>query len=218
MKLPVWVFERDAVPTSSDAEVEQLDPQPLAAHQEHVVGLEVAVDDVLGVGRGQRREDLVEDRARLGARQHAALEAIAQRLALEPLHHAVVAPVGQLPEREDVDDVGVADLVDRPGLAQEAVDRHRLVRELVVEHLDRDPLADDRVDRAVDDAHAAGAQPRGDPVLADQHAGRQIGGDLGQLTEHAGVRVERRRATGLGWLVGSCWGLPHDGCSIAREG
>ncbi len=89
--------------------------------QEDVLRLEIAVRDALGVGRveGARRW-----RAGWGSPPPAgggpsrSITRV-ERLAVEVLHHVVVAAVLELPEREDVDDVAVADLVDRARLGDE---------------------------------------------------------------------------------------------------
>ena len=60
---------------------------------------------------------------RVGERQAALLHPIAKRAAVESLHHEVAAAIGERAEREDVDDVRVADLIDRPRLLHEALDR-----------------------------------------------------------------------------------------------
>ena len=104
-----------------DAEVEQLRVRVavLRLQDPDVVGLEIAVDDALPVRRLERLADLAQQAPRLVGLDRAALHPIGQALAVEELHHEVVAPVGQPPEREDVDDVGVADLVDGAGLVDE---------------------------------------------------------------------------------------------------
>jgi hypothetical protein len=67
----------------------------------------------------------------------------------------------------DLDDVLVADQVDRPRLLVEAPDHLAVGRQLAVDDLERDLLADDRVLGEVDHAHAADAQARLHPVIAD---------------------------------------------------
>ena len=81
------------------------------------------MDDARRVRRLERAADLAEQPPHLGELHRPALEARGQALAVELLHHEVVAPVGELAEREDVDDVGVADLVDRARLRDEAADQ-----------------------------------------------------------------------------------------------
>ena len=81
--------------------------------------------DALVVRGVERVADLEQDRDRLGQRQPAAPQPRRERLALQPLHDEVAAPVGQLAEGEHVDDVRMADLVDRARLLHEALDLHR---------------------------------------------------------------------------------------------
>ena len=91
-----------------DPEVEQLDP--LAArhlrigHQEDVVGLEIAMDDALGVRGGQRAGDLPRDRERRRPAKPAARRPPRQRLALEVLHDDVRRALGRPAEVVDLDD------------------------------------------------------------------------------------------------------------------
>jgi hypothetical protein len=75
--------------------------------------------------------------------------------------------VGQAAEREDVDDVGMADLVDGARLLQEPLDGRGIVRQRRLQHLDRGALADHRVSRGVHDAHAAAAELAVDRVATD---------------------------------------------------
>ncbi len=87
------------------------------------------MDDALVVGGDQRRCDLVDERRGLadvnGAR---ATQPRAQRFTDEQIHHVVAAAVGQRAECKDVDDVGMADLVDRPRLGGEAFECGGLLR------------------------------------------------------------------------------------------
>ena len=75
------------------------------------------------MGRSERVRHLGGDGQRATLRQdHLALEAIGQGLALEILHHEVEIAARRVPEVGDVDDVIVADLVDRLRLHHEARD------------------------------------------------------------------------------------------------
>ena len=109
-----------------DAPVEQLDARRHrifgVVDQEHVVELEVAVDDAGGVRGDQRVADLEQDRD----------HAVGQDLALVGAQSPSGTPssrsitmygpaVGQRAGLEDVDDVRVADLVDDPRLEQHAL-------------------------------------------------------------------------------------------------
>ena len=111
-----------AMPKSSSLTIVR---PPRTADEEHVVGLEIAMDDAASRARPRARRDLVEDLDRLVERQRPRSSRSREALALQPLHHEVAAAVGQRAEREHVDDVGVADLVDRARLLDEALDRRR---------------------------------------------------------------------------------------------
>ena len=114
-------------------------------------------------------------------------EVLIEWLAVEALHHVVVAAVGELAELEDVDDVAVADLVDRARLGGEPLDHRRVGGVLAREHLDRDLLADHRMRRAIHGAEAALAEQRLDHVLADLGSDRKLR-----------IPVRSRAAAGLG--------------------
>ena len=103
-----------------DAEVGDLGRALLV--DEDVLGLDVAVDDALGVGGAERAGDLDRVGDRLGDRQPAvAADAVLERLALDVLEdderRAVV-----LAGVDDADDVGVVELRDGPRLAPEALE------------------------------------------------------------------------------------------------
>jgi hypothetical protein len=159
-----------------DAEVHDLDEVlVLAAQQEHVLRLHVAVDDALGVRGAQRRRDLLRDQqdALLGQRA-LAQQALGERLALEELHHHERPAVAGGAEVGDVDDVLVADRGGEPRLLLEPRDDLILARVLVEQDLDRDALADQRVGGLVDRAHAALADLARDVVAAEQGLADQL--------------------------------------------
>ena len=173
-----------------DAEVEQLGVRiaVLRLHDPDVVGLEIAVDDPLPVRRLQRLADLAQQPPRLVGLERAALQAIGQALAVEKLHREVVALVGQPPEREDVDDVRVADLVDGARLVDEPAHQLRVRGDVRRQNLDRDALADHGLDGRVDRPHPALADLAEDAVLADLEP-------LGQIARAGGATmppVDRR--------------------------
>ncbi len=147
-----------------EAEVEDLHP-PVGGEEE-VGGLDVAVHDAAGVGGAQARRDLAGEGDRRGGQHGAAVEALAQGLALVERHRQ---------ERRAV--VGLADLVegaDRrvvqrrggPRFVQEAA-AHRLVGELGGQELQRHQAAELAVARLVDDAHASGTEAGEDLVASD---------------------------------------------------
>jgi hypothetical protein len=141
-----------------DAEVDDLDEvaSAVAVDEEDVLGLEIAVDDALVVGRAQRLRDLRGDRQRaIGRHRRRQLDRLRQRLAVDVLHHRVGQAVGRGAEVGDVDDVGVADARRRLGLLHEALDRAGVARDLALEHLHRQRPLDDQVARGEHHAHAA---------------------------------------------------------------
>ena len=85
----------------------------------HVVRLEIAVDDSLGVRRPERLAHLGADRLDLLGRHGPPGDGLAQRLALQEFHDEVGLAVRGLPEVEDLDDVRVRDHVDRARLVEE---------------------------------------------------------------------------------------------------
>src|SRR5207302_419504 len=79
--------------------------------QEHVVRLDVAVDDALVVGVDQRQEQLRPELQARGVGQPALLrQPLAQRLALQVLHDQERAVLGVEAEVVDDDDVRVGEL------------------------------------------------------------------------------------------------------------
>ena len=97
---------------------------PPRGQQVDVLGLEVAVDDALGVRRGERRAALLHHVHRLLERETGAAEPGGERFAVEELHDEVddvlAVVVLHLAEVDDVDDVVVADVVDRLRFVEEA--------------------------------------------------------------------------------------------------
>ena len=151
-----------------EAEVEHLDEVLGAAslQEKDVLGLEIAVDDAVLVGRVEGVRDLRADHH--GTRRievPLAFEAIGQRLALQVLHDEIELATRRRAEVGDVDDVLVADLVDRLRFLHEARDDLGVARQLGVDRLERDLLANNRVLGEVHHAHAPLAQPGCEPVV-----------------------------------------------------
>jgi hypothetical protein len=164
-----------------DAEVEHLDlldvdPADLGRAQEHVVRLEVAVDDAGAVGGGQGAGDLPGDGEHLGHRQRAAPDPLRQGFALEVLQHHVGRAVGQGVEVVDRDDVGVAQLRRDVGLTLEPGQR-LVAGDLGVQHLDRHLLAGQ--------AGVAGQEHGPHPAATDQRLDRVgVGDDRPYIDRH----------------------------------
>jgi hypothetical protein len=121
-----------------------------AGRHEDVVGLQIAVNDPLGVRRTQRVEHL-DDEVREPAEGETST-LLHDRRERRPVEH--------------VDDVLVADEVDGPRLREEALDDGGVPRALVIEHLHRYPAPDRGVHPLVDLPHPASTDHPSDAVAA----------------------------------------------------
>ena len=119
------------------------------------------MNDADPVGGGQRVDDLAGRRDGL-VDGHGALGVESGRAGsgLPQLHHEVDDAVLGVAEIRDVDDVGMADLVDRLGFLEEARNQPRIGAEIRAQHLHRHPLANHGVLGQVDRPHAAFADAR----------------------------------------------------------
>src|SRR6185295_6477699 len=84
------------------------------------------------------------------------------------------AAVGERAEREDVDDVTVADLIDRARFGDEPRHHLGIDRELAGEDLDGNDLADQRMDSLEHRTKTTLADLALDRVLADHLAGFEV--------------------------------------------
>ena len=133
-----------------DAEVEHLDPRDVAAGEEEVARLDVAVNDVVRVRLGERRGDARPERYAGLDPQAPAPEEIAEVLTLDPLHDQVGLFERRRPVGDVADDVRVMELREHLRLALQA----RLVLALrVAQHLDGDMGARRVVTGLEHDAH-----------------------------------------------------------------
>ena len=94
----------------------------MALYQNDVVWLEIAVNDARFVRGKNRVGHLIENGHCIFEGQGTILDPLPQRLAGEPLHDEVRSPVIEFTDGEDVDDVRVANLIDRPGFSHEPRD------------------------------------------------------------------------------------------------
>ena len=195
-----------------DPEVEHLD-LPVARHH-HVRRLDVAVDDVLRVGRGEHVEQPLGHGEHLRQRESAALPIteLLQGRPLEQLHHEECRPVLRDVVVEHRDGPRVLDRVRDVALAHEARTQPRVHRQLGVQHLHRDALLVP-VRGRVDGGHAPDAQQAIESVLAverlpDPGAGARFDVGFGHPDECRSVRsVASRRAGGRGtYYPGRCMG------------
>ena len=182
------------VDRAGQAEVGDLDPAVVG--QQHVLGLDVAVQDPGVVGGRERAEHRLDHRQRLGRRHRGFLaDQVAQGQAGDVLHHqeqraVVVAGV------EDGDHVVVGQPGRRAGLALEAAYELVVVGQALVHHLDRHRAVQAQVGGLVDGGHPAAGDLGAHAVsavedAADERVGSAVhdllqasGGEGPRLTSH----------------------------------
>ena len=155
---------------AGDPEVGDL-PASLRVDQ-HVLRLHVAVHEALGVGGGERPADL--DRVGHGLHDRQAAHApdpLLQGLALHVLEHDVGRAL-VLAEVDHGHDMGMGQPGDRARLAPESLELVRVVGDVAMHELDRDPPLQRGVVRAVDRGHAARAD-----LLVEAIAVVELGAD-----------------------------------------
>ena len=148
-----------AIEDLRDPEVEDLDVvrviAPLLHH--HVLGLEVAVDDVVRVGLAEGRQHLRHDVAEALFRDRPLVaEHQAQVFPVHVLHHDVERAVGIVAtEVEHLDAVRMVEAARRQRLALEPPHDRRILEQRRLEHLQANEAVQGQVPGAVDLAHSA---------------------------------------------------------------
>ena len=149
--------------------------------EEHVGGLHVAMHETARVGRIQGARHLREDADRVRRVQTAALQALLQVTPLDVAHGDEEDVLGR-PSLVDRDDVRMVDRRGQLRLAQEAVTERFVLGEAGSQQLERNLPLEPQILGQVDDAHAAPAQQRLDPVAGE------LGADP-RVVAHLHVRI-----------------------------
>jgi hypothetical protein len=191
-----------AVAQLGQAEVEHLHAARLGDH--HVRRLDVAVQDALVVGGGQRVGDGDQPVEGLAQRRcAAALQQVGQGLAVDQLHDQdVVALVGD--DVEQRHHAGVRHRRRRPRLAQHAGPPLGIAGRARRQDLQRDVAVEPLVARPPDLAHRAAAEPRQQAVRSDADAGLGHGVD----SNRPGVNAS----------AGGCGSSPAAGGAVSATG
>ena len=156
------------IEAASQAEVEDLDLAVIG--QEHVLGLEIAMDDALVVRRAKAASDLNRHLNGLAHPHAGSGHRVAERPPRQQLHHHEYAAV--LHARiEDGDDIRMRQR--RNGFCFAREQRDALVRVEPGEHLDGHQAIEPGVCGAIHLAHASGADGREDLVRTEARAGTQ---------------------------------------------
>jgi putative ABC transport system permease protein len=171
--------------------------------QDDVRGLQVAMDDPARVRGVERVGQLVAPLDRLFDRQRAVRQADVERAPLEQFHQQERAPlvIADVVERADV---RMVQRRDDAGFAVEALERLGIVCQAGGQDLDRDVAIESSIPGAIDLAHPAGADRRGDFVRTKtgptaSGMPHYIGRMLTVMNE---LRLAVRRLRGDRWAAG----------------
>ena len=148
--------------TTSQPEVDHFDPACL--RNQNIGGFQIPVHDVALVSVRKRAGDLHGQLQRECQRLRSFGDYIAERPPVDILHHDEAA-VAMLRDFVDRADVGVIERRGRPGFIEEQPADVELIRWM--DELDGDGALQARVEGAIDDAHAAGAQDVFDFIMPE---------------------------------------------------
>ena len=170
---------------SREAEVRQVDVVGAvgagAPVEQHVRGLHVAMHEAAGMGGIERARDLREDAYGIARLQATLLQALLQVAVLDVAHRDVEEVLGR-PGLVDRDDVRMVDRRGQLRLTKEALAERLVLGEARSEQLERNLPLEPQILGQVDDAHAAPAQQRLDPIAG------KLGADPG-VVGHVHVRI-----------------------------
>jgi len=155
-----------------EAEVGHFDD--LAAREQHVFRLDVAMDDALVVRVLESGEYGADDLERFGRRQRSLAHELAQARAVDVLHDEVGARV-DFAALEHGHDVRMRQPAQRIRLAVEALEKLRIFGQLLGQDLERHGAAKAELGRAIDGSHAATAENLVDAVAIERPADQRIG-------------------------------------------
>ena len=148
-----------------DAEVEQLGLP--GGRDDHVLGLEIPVDDASSVGGRQGVGDMPAELKRLAHRHRSPRQPGRERLALDVLQDDVGATVGIDADVVDGTDAGVVDGRDGPSLLEQSCPQP-LVRPVCRGHeLDGDVAVEDDITAQIHVAHAAGPNEPAQAIVSE---------------------------------------------------
>jgi hypothetical protein len=177
-------------------EVEHLHPSQIAAREEEVGRLDVAVHDAAAVGLGERVGHLPRQAEHVVERQGPPLQALVQILALEPLHGEERAALGGEAVAEVAHDAGVVELGEDPRLALEPA---RVIERELPEQLDGRWAPALAVEAAIDGAHG----PDAGDALDDESSCD----DVAWAHAHHGIRAPAAASrAGAGGGAAARWG------------
>ena len=178
---------------ADEAEVEDLRDLGVAVRlEDHVPGLEVAVDELVFVRGAEPLGDRAHDVGGPGGRKRPVLsERAGECPPRQVLHHHEQKTLVGRAEVGYRDDVGVLDARQRAALADEALREGLVRREFAVHHLDGEVLIQVAVRGPVDARHPAGSEELRDGVAADRPPDERIDGalDEGSPIEPAPLHV-----------------------------